>query len=145
MALPCRENALEILDILAGNEQQVDVTVIGEQTALVREEPIQADPVFRNHWIHYGSTLVIIATCYLGAALVPSVAIVWSLCGSCMAFLIAFILPTLYYLVIRKKEHLSLDTTWGRVAFSWIVLVTSIVSAVLCTINTIARMLQGLS
>jgi amino acid permease len=138
MALPCRENLLEVVEIFMGKEEEVDVTLIGEQTALLRDEPIQKDPVFWNPLVHYGSTLLIILTCYAGASQAESVAVVWSLCGSSMAFLIAFILPTAYYLVIQRREHVPNSRAW--VIFCWILLPVACLSAVACTIQTVARM-----
>ena len=137
MVLPCRENLLEILEICLGKEQEIDTTVIGEQTALLREEPIQKDPIFYNPWIHYGSTAVIMIVTYLGAAAVPSVAIVWSLCGSSMAFLIAFILPAAFYLQIQRREQVPDSQGW--VIFCWILLIVSAICAVACTIQTISQ------
>ena len=141
MTLPCRENLLEVIEIVLGKEDEVETTTIGEQTALLRDEPIQKDEVFRNPWMHYGSTFGIIAITYLGAAAVPSVAIVWSLCGSSMAFLIAFILPAAYYLQIQRREHIPDRQGW--VSFCWTLLVFSTVGAVACTIQTVVQTICG--
>lgn len=135
MTLPCRENLLELVDVLIGKEDEVETTMIGEQTALLRDDPIQKDPLFWNPWLHYGSTFGIVAVTYLAAAVIPSVAMVWSLCGSSMAFLIAFILPAAYYLQIQRREHVP--HSQGLVTFCWILLVVSVVSAIACTIQTI--------
>lgn len=135
MVLPCRENLLEVVEILLGKEEALETTVIGEQTALLRQEPIQKDAVLQNTWIHYGSTFGIMLVTYLGAAIVPSVAIVWSLCGSSMAFLIAFILPAAYYLQIERREHVPNNQGW--VVFCWVLLVVSVLAAIACTIQTI--------
>jgi amino acid permease len=137
MLLPCRENLLEVVEIVMGKEDQVDVTVIGEQTALLRDEPIQKDPVFYNPLVHYGSTLLIVVLCYVGAYQADSVAVVWSLCGSSMAFLIAFILPAVYYLQIQQREHVPNNRAW--VVFCWILLPMACLSAVACTVQTVIR------
>lgn len=60
-----------------------------------------------NPYAHYGSTLLIIGSCYWGAVRAPGVAFVWSLCGSSMAFLIAFILPAACYIQIHKNRQQS--------------------------------------
>ena len=140
MTLPCRESLLEVAETLfTKTEDELDVTIIGEQTALLRHDPIQQDPLFRNPVIHYGSTFGIILVCYLGAAAVPSVAIVWSVCGSTMAFLIAFILPALYYIRIQKKEHTEKSIAW--VIFAWALLIFSVLGAIACTVQTVWRLL----
>ena len=138
MVLPCRENLLEVLEICQGKEDEIETTVIGEQTALLRQEPIQKDEVFYNPLIHYGSTAAIMIVTYLGAVAVPSVATVWSLCGSSMAFLIAFALPASHFLQTQRREHTPPHSQqW--VAFCWILLVASVVSAVACTAQTVAQ------
>jgi len=56
-----------------------------------------------NPVVHYTTTFIIVLICYITAIKVPGVAIVWSLCGSCMAFGIAFALPCAFYLQILKQ------------------------------------------
>ena len=51
-------------------------------SVLIRHDPIQHDYIFRNTLAHYGSTLLITTTCYLGAVAVSGVAAVWSFIGS---------------------------------------------------------------
>lgn len=135
MTLPCRENLLELVEVFIGKEQELETTLIGEQTALLRDKPFQNDAVFSNPWVHFGSTLMIVALTYLAAAAVPSVAVVWSLCGSSMAFLIAFILPTAYYIQIQRREHVPRNR--GTVIFCWILLFVSVLAAIACTVQTV--------
>lgn len=140
MALPCRENLLEVVEILLGQEDQLETTLIGEQTALLRTEPIQKDPLQLDPLWHYGSTLIIMLITYAAAAAVPGVAVVWSLCGSSMAFLIAFILPAAYFLQISRREHVVESHHRGRIVFCWVLLVVSVVGAVACTLQTVLQM-----
>jgi hypothetical protein len=141
MTLPCRENFLEVVEMMLGEEDQVETTLIGEQTALLRNEPIQKDPLLLHPFWHYGSTLAILMVTYGVAAAVPGVAVVWSLCGSCMAFLIAFILPAAYFLRITRREHVA-SSHQQRIILCWIMLVVSGVGAAACTIQTLVQMIS---
>ena len=104
---------------------------------LIRQDPIQRDWVFRNSTIHYGSTLLIVVCCYIGATKVEGVAEIWSLIGSSLAFLIAFILPFGCFIVIENGvEGRDRHVGWMRAAA--VMLVLSIVGAVVCTWNRFA-------
>ena len=107
-------------------------------TVLIRHDPIQSDYIFRNTLAHYGSTLLITTTCYLGAVAVSGVATVWSFIGSSMAFFIAFILPCGCFLVIESAvptiaEGGDRHEKWIKVA--WAILVFSVLGAIICTVN----------
>jgi hypothetical protein len=65
--MPCRESILEVVDLWFETPEEVTEKHAGEQTALIRQEPIQQDTLFRNPVVHYASTLAIILTCYFGA------------------------------------------------------------------------------
>jgi amino acid permease len=142
MTIPCRENLLEVAEICMGKENEVETTLIGEQTALLRQEPIQKDPLLQNPVWHYGSTVFIVLVTYSIAVAVPGVAVVWSLCGSCMAFLVAFILPAAYFLKITQREHLE-SANHCRTLFCILLLGISAVSAVACTLQTALQLLEG--
>ena len=45
-----------------------------QTTILIRDQPIQQDYVFRNSILHYGSTLLIVTYCFIGATRVAGVA-----------------------------------------------------------------------
>ena len=159
MLLPCRESLLELVDayvhkrqseqaaansgvIFGVNNRPTDPEVmqiqVGERTSLLRHDPIQQDRVFTNPYLHYGSTALIMVACYVGATATSTVATVWSLCGSSMAFLIAFILPSACFLRIESQGH---DTQRPfTVAFAWILLGTAIVGAVVCTYSTVTNL-----
>eukprot|EP00550_Attheya_septentrionalis_P004188 CAMPEP_0198299750 /NCGR_PEP_ID=MMETSP1449-20131203/45667_1 /TAXON_ID=420275 /ORGANISM="Attheya septentrionalis, Strain CCMP2084" /LENGTH=556 /DNA_ID=CAMNT_0044001385 /DNA_START=92 /DNA_END=1759 /DNA_ORIENTATION=+ len=61
-------------------------------------------------WMRMGSTVGIVSVCYLGAVAAPGVAIVWSLCGSSMAYIIAFILPAACYIRVMHIRRVQLET-----------------------------------
>jgi amino acid permease len=83
--------------------------------------------------IHYASTLLIVVLCYVAAVLAPGVAIVWSLCGSSMAFMIAYILPAACYLKLQSSP------SW-RTGLSWFLIIFSVVGGIACTSQTIIMM-----
>jgi len=111
----------------------------GRNSILIRKDAIQRDWVFRNSMMHYGSTLMIVVCCYIGATKVEGVAEIWSLIGSSLAFLIAFILPFGCFIVIENGVEGS-DRHDGWIKASAAMLVLSIVGAVVCTWNRIASM-----
>ena len=97
--------------------------------------------IIDNTYIHYTSTLFIIGTCYMVAVHVPGVAVVWSILGCSMGFLIAFILPSLCYLKIQQRYPNHALTSKAWVWFSWILLCTASVALVACTTETIKRLM----
>ena len=112
----------------------------GRNSILIRNDAIQRDWVFRNSMIHYGSTLMIVVCCYVGATKVEGVAEIWSLIGSSLAFLIAFILPFGCFIVIENGVEGS-DRHDGWIQVSVAMLVLSIVGAIVCTWNKFASMM----
>lgn len=107
---------------------------------LIRNEPIQKDYIFRNSFVHYGSTILIIAMCYSGAVIVRGVAFVWSFIGSSMAFFIAFIVPCGCFIVIESEvpsEDNGGDRHVSWICVAWAILVFSVVGAVVCTCNSL--------
>jgi len=108
----------------------------GRNSILIRQDPIQRDWVFRNSMMHYGSTLLIVMCCYIGATKVKGVAEIWSLIGSSLAFLIAFILPFGCFIVIENGVE-GKDRHDGWIKAATVMLVLSIVGAVVCTWNKI--------
>ena len=105
---------------------------------LIRHDPIQSDYIFKNTLAHYGSTLLITTTCYLGAVAVSGVATVWSFIGSSMAFFIAFILPCGCFIVIESTVPTMVEggdrhEKWIKLA--WAILVFSVLGAIICTVN----------
>ena len=98
----------------------------------------QAVPTSTNdNFLYVTFTFLIVFLAFVGATWAPGVATVWSICGSSMAFLVAFILPSACYIKIRheRKGH------GHRIIMSaWILLMFSIVGAIACTVQTIWRL-----
>lgn len=154
--LPCRSSLMEVLNMLLQDfsELKTETGVVGEQTPLLDSETLLTTtaPVHEESktmhkyywWIHYFCTFGIISSCYLIAIHVPGVAVVWSLCGSFLAFLIAFILPCAFYLKLQNESGQVVNgSTRAWIAFSWFLLVTSSIAAIACTIQTFMRFLKG--
>lgn len=165
--LPCRDSGLEVVQTIMNGPKPTPsdntestcattemtkstFTIVHEETPLLasiteeghdNEEEESQRPsfdIFDNIWVHYGSTFAIVALCFAGAAAAPSVATVWSLCGSSMAFVIAFLLPAACYLQIQKQQR----DPKGLVLklFSSFLIVFSIVGSAACTAQTIVRL-----
>ena len=108
-----------------------------KRTILVRRHPIQEDYVFRNSMLHYSSTLLIVTTCFFAATRVSGVATIWSLVGSSLAFLIAFIIPFGCFMVIEKSvEGNDRHDRWITLATA--MLFVSVIGAVVCTGNRLS-------
>lgn len=108
-----------------------------KRTILVRNHPIQEDYVFRNSMLHYSSTLLIVTTCFFAATRVSGVATIWSLVGSSLAFLIAFIIPFGCFVVIEKSvEGNDRHDRWITLAKAMLIL--SVIGAVVCTWNRLS-------
>jgi hypothetical protein len=122
------------------------VPVVHEDTPLLasigeEEQDDEETPkfdIYASPWVHYGSTFGIVSLCFVGAAAAPSVATVWSLCGSSMAFVIAFFLPAACYLQIQRRQRDPNGLVWR--IFSWFLVVFSIVGSIACTTQTIVRL-----
>jgi hypothetical protein len=108
-----------------------------KRTIFIRDQPIQQDYVFRNSILHYGSTLLIVVYCFVGATRVAGVATIWSLVGSSLAFFIAFILPFASFAVIEQGVSES-DRLDGWIKLAKVMLVLSLLGAVVCTWNRLS-------
>lgn len=159
MILPCRDSLLEVLDTMleywhcrstpptSNNLPMTEATPLVTTTTTTSTptaHPILAS--FTDNVIaHYASTCAIVVVCYISAIKVPGVAIVWSLCGSSMAFSIAFILPAACFLQIVHQRELEQENgkrtlvvaSTGSKALAWALLVLSLLAAIVCTTQTI--------
>ena len=109
----------------------------GEVKSVLKEshfEPLRP-PTIMEYIIHFSSTAIIVIICYVFAVGVPSVAVVWSICGSSMAIIVSFILPTMCYAKIRAKKGFT-----RRMIGSWLLLIFSVIAAIVCTTQTLMRM-----
>ncbi|CAJ1937952.1 unnamed protein product [Cylindrotheca closterium] len=168
--LPCRSSLMEVLNMLLQDSSdtakhdagtQVSSHVTGEETPLLASEAgddkqvtvLGTTQYFHEQsktmdkyywWIHYTCTFGIVIFCYVIAIHVPGVAVVWSVCGSFLAFLIAFTLPCAFYLKLQhESEQMPDNATKALVAFSWFLLVTSSIAAIACTIQTTMGFLKA--
>ncbi len=108
-------------------------------TTSIRDQPIRIQrDFFRNSIFHYGSTLLIVTYCFIGATRVAGVATIWSLVGSSLAFFIAFILPFASFIVIEKNVTDGNDRFDGWIKLAKVMLAVSIVGAVVCTWNRLS-------
>jgi hypothetical protein len=143
LMLPCRASLLEVVDVFVNGphvapvEEEIPLVATNESKAATNRT--KRSTLMDNDVIHYAATIGIATTCYLAAIRVPGVAVVWSLCGSFMAFLIAFILPAACYLEIQRTHptHESKGWLW----FSWVLLVAATISSIACTIQSISQLL----
>lgn len=122
---------------------------LSERTTLLRKEsdygtaPLlkrtlngsrKQDDLMNNKVAFFFATLIILLFAFFGATFAPGVAAVWSICGSGMAFIIAFILPAACYIKIRYKRK---GHGYRMIVVSWLLLLASIICAIACTTQTI--------
>ena len=131
MLLPCRDSILDVLNKIVSKRQNEEHFSLTTGTL----PPSPRESLQDNQYVFYGSTIMIATGCYFGAVAAPDVARVWSLCGSSMAFLIAFILPSACYLELQRRSPSHDNKVW--IVFSWALLVFSVISAIACTIQTL--------
>jgi amino acid permease len=147
--LPCRESMLEVLDMLTSRPHIVpgeEIPLVGGESAaatkrrslILHDSETEGD--LCSTVAHYCSTFGIIIVCYVTAIRVPGVEVIWSLCGSSMAFLIAFILPAACYLEIQQI-HPTDGKVWVR--FAWGLLIFSSISALACSIQSVSIIRAG--
>jgi amino acid permease len=135
--LPCRDSFLEVVDMLTKHPH---IVIMEEELPLVKakEEVVKRPSLARNPAVHYTSTLGIVVVCYFAAVRAPGVAFVWSLCGSFLAFLIAFILPAACYIELQRRHPTPGNKVW--IWFSWVLLVVSVIAAIVCSIQTMSQL-----
>lgn len=84
--------------------------------------------------IHVLSTMSILAVAFYCAVALPSVGVVWSICGSSMSIMIGFFVPAACYLKIRTKKGLNNPRTIA----SLFMVCFSVIASVVCTSHVIA-------
>ena len=160
--LPCRQSILQlisnIMQSIKSNDEMVfqDLEDANESSMLVSKElNISSEnreiPSFDNYthdlsenrFIHLTSTFLIAIVCYTFAVTTPGVAIVWSICGSSMAFLIGFIIPCACYIKIRQFDA-NIDWYYSKIMSAWVILVISVIAAIACTIQSIWRIMHSI-
>ena len=140
---------------LVGQVNDNDKTLTAAGKPMATNHHVKPPSLSEVPAVHYGSTLLIVVVCYVSAVKAPGVAIVWSLCGSSMAFCIAFMLPTACFLQIlhqreQQQQHDDGHHPGGPSSrpsqstpskgLAWVLLVTSVVAAIVCTTQTIESM-----
>lgn len=95
-----------------------DTTQVSDKPLLVDDHPLS----------HVMSTFLVVGVCYIFAITVPGVGFVWSLAGSSMAILIAFVVPTSCYLRIRRHKRMN-----PRAISAWCLLLVSSIISPICT------------
>jgi len=99
-----------------------------------REEPNDKKS-FKNQVIHVLSTLILLICGYIGAVAVPGVGVLWSICGSSMALIIGFFIPSACYLKIRSRKRLN-----PRSLGAWCLLLFSVVASIICTAHALTSL-----
>lgn len=118
--------------------KEYDSANVSRATSELTTSERLAAPTCGEYVVHIGSTALIVGICYIFGIAVPGVAVVWSICGSSMAIIISFFVPSACYLKLRGKKGVNPRTVGAAC-----LLVFSSVACVLCTAQTIWRMQQA--
>jgi len=163
MILPCRQSILEFIPNFINwirkddknSSYNGDVEQMNETSSLAQN--LQDGTTDKNSFnaakkskkehafhpiIHFVTTITLVTICYIFAIAAPGVAVVWSICGSSMAFLIAFIIPCACYIEIRQFKA---GVSWynSKILGSWFLLIFSTIGAIACTVQTVWRLLYS--
>lgn len=158
MLLPLRDTVLELLDVALFGAHKVEphperLPLLVSRSSTMTEASIRSlkEPIIEtkdtlrlneNSWVRYLLTFLILDSCYVVAIHVPEVADVWSLVGSSMAFLIAFILPSACYIKIQQDSHFPSDENQAWIWFAKGLFVVAVVAVFACTSQSIIRILN---
>lgn len=103
-----------------------------------KETPPLRPATMGDYVLHTVSTFGLALVCYITAVAVPGVGIVWSICGSFMAIIVAFFIPCACYLKIRARKGW---TTRSRNVFC--LMVFSIVACLVCTYQSVVAIITS--
>jgi len=115
------------IDIKSESEVTSAIPTPPNKTCQSQEE-MGGDKTEISSLVHVISTVCILIFGYICAVAVPGVGFVWSICGSSMALIIGFFVPSACYLKIRSKKNLN-----PRSLGAWTILIFSVFASVVCT------------
>ena len=142
IVLPCRDALLMLpaqINKWRFERQAIDI----EETAPLSgsttnndddDRLVIPDPPFI---VHFLATLFIALTCFTAASFFPGVSTVWSICGSSLGFMIAYIIPSACYLRLRRRKGLN-----RRILAAWCMLIFSSFGCIICTIQALSRVMK---
>jgi len=90
---------------------------------------------------HVCFTAGLLVTAVVAAMYLQAVMVIWSIMGATVCFLVAFVLPSLYYLKLGRVTN----TFWGRLRRrgAMVLLFISLCSCLLCTVVTVMKVVKG--
>eukprot|EP00551_Chaetoceros_affinis_P009150 CAMPEP_0203681346 /NCGR_PEP_ID=MMETSP0090-20130426/42457_1 /ASSEMBLY_ACC=CAM_ASM_001088 /TAXON_ID=426623 /ORGANISM="Chaetoceros affinis, Strain CCMP159" /LENGTH=749 /DNA_ID=CAMNT_0050549797 /DNA_START=8 /DNA_END=2254 /DNA_ORIENTATION=- len=108
-------------DLYQSSKVRIESSSSGTKSALIKkseEEEKEVEEIteefsenhrttFVDAVVHLMSTMFLVTGGYIFAVAVPGVGIVWSICGSSMALIIGFFIPSACYLKIRSRKQLN--------------------------------------
>lgn len=127
LVLPCRATLYRLLleiQQLRGNPSS------NENMRLLDDEPVvlnQESPLL----MHCALTITIIVCAVFMAFSVPGVSVVWSVMGSTVGILIAYVIPSMSYIRIRHEK----PNTDDRKRAAWVLFVFGSIAMVVCSIQ----------
>ena len=158
--LPCREAILSLVtkgecdstSVVKSCEMQLESNdILDEEKLLLRSDEVEPyfsvvdksledgeieseiENINDDNTVLYSSSFSIASLAYIGAVAVPGVETVWSVIGSSLGISIAFIIPSLCYLTIRRKKGMKRSSS----LWSLLLLLFSIFAAIVCTIMSV--------
>lgn len=128
--LPCRESGLRIV----ANAVRAWEGFRAQRENLVDEEVHDAEKE-ASPTTRVASTIFLIILCVFFAELVPGVSTIWTVAGSSISLILAFLFPALCYVALWKRLPVRVLNAESQLAF--VLLGISVFMIVLCTLQTI--------
>ena len=86
-------------------------------------------------------TSLILFTAAMIMAIVPGIGLIWNLTGSTVSIMLAFILPSAFYLKLRSGSKIRCSDS--RLISAWALLILSCFTFLICSVQSVISIIQG--
>jgi amino acid permease len=144
LVLPCRNSLQRLVFLLPQYFRDVFQGQSSERQPFIPATPVQAKtdrtgtPSQLPLPQHVGITMAILFSVLVVALMVSEITVIWSLMGSSMSLIVAFVLPCACYLKIRSRK----GRNWRRIA-AWCLMIAAIVACLLCTYLSVVSITEN--
>ena len=139
VVLPCRQSIIELIHKLSTDNHNNHLNSNNNNENHKLQPKIDTKIINNNNKLNYLVTFLLVLSCLLLSELVPGVSTIWSIAGSSVSFVLAFLLPSLAY--VRYKQNLIIENYDFRYYYSRIMIIVSIGMIILCSYQSINKLL----
>ena len=118
----------------------VETTSLLNKSKAAENESIVIDVDSVHPLLHISLTIFIAFLCFVSATFCPGVSTVWSICGSSLGFIIAYIIPSACYIKLRQWKKGFFNP---RILGAWVMLIFSTFLMISCSYQAVHRLIQG--